>query len=255
MTTINGKSLPQVFQELSVPAPELQKSLMGMYKYYPIEAYEARMQSVVGLTHYRVEYSPVSSISLDGQEMLSCICTLSLYDDAGTCLYRTQGAGTLELEKAKESGRYIGLNNAGYKCQLSAFKSACKSIQIFGIHSEEDEIAQTDSGKKAEKKEKKPDAKETFFTAGAFSVVREDTRTGKPVYKVPAQRKVGSVMEQTVSEILFYPNQYKDCAGDINVLQSLCADGKMHRLNIRVSRGNYPADVPQYIFKGFFKGE
>ena len=248
---INGKTLGAVLAEIQVPAPELMDHKQDK-TYYPIEAYENRLQNVVGLENYTAEYSAVQHIQFQsGQSVLCCTCTLKFFDENRDVAYQTQGIGTSELIMDSEKGRLYGLNNAGYICQLSAFKSACKAVNIFGLHGDGSGANKGSADKKADPKEKATEIKQVFYTEGAFSIIRTDARTDKPVYKVQAHLKVGETMTQSVSEIIFYPNQYKRCVEKINNLNALCADGKMHRVSIKCTRATYETDIPQYIFKGF----
>ena len=256
MKNINGKPLKTVLNEIQVPAPEL-KCRKQDKNYYPIEAYESRLNDVVGMENYTAEYSAVQCIPLpSGQVILCCNCTLLFFDEERSVVHKAHGIGTSEQILSEDKKRFYGLNNAGYICQLAAFKSACKSLNIFGMHGDEEaEERKSSHSSKPDREtgEKPQEVKQVFYTEGSFFVLRTDTRTNKPVYKVLAHLKVGNSVKKDACEVIFYPNQYADCTDKLNQLQALCSDGKMHCISIRCTRATYESDVPQYIFKGFYK--
>lgn len=262
MTTINKKSLEQVLKEIQNPVQKNKKTSKG-YGYYSIDMYENCLKNVVGMSHFTATYKDNQHIILpSGQVCLMTVCSLSFIDDEGKICFTTNGIGTYALSQMAETNLFINLGTAGYCLQTEAFKSACRSLQMFGVHddtSEDDRSAKPSSGKAASAERKKEAAQEVkkieFFTSGAVEVLREDSRTHKPVYKVYGNRVSDGTAEQTPSAILFYPNMYKNDEELLNRFITICSDGLSHNLRIQATESSYAyEDMPQYIFKSFWTG-
>lgn len=261
MSTINGKKLIDVLSGICEPAAPT-KMLQGRYPYYSIDAYEQRLIGVLGREHFIPVYGDIKEIQLStGQVVLTASCTIEFIDDDGVTCYRAHGLGTHEITYSSNNGMYIGLDNEGYLVQQQAFKSACKSMQIFGIHEIEDFDESKPKASSNQDKESKPIAKvmeETFYTTGAFSQIGTDSHSDKPIYKVYGHKQVitdgGAVLETVESGIVFYPNQYTKCVEMLNNCIARCNDGAQHMIKIKVSASNYNKDKgPQYVFKGFWR--
>lgn len=253
---INGKDISTVLNELQMPCAKTQKK--DKYAYYPVERYEERLDSVVGKSHYKVSYTEPQFFTLPTQQVLLMVrCEMFLIDDAGNEAYQVEGIGSHELTYSEKNSSYVNLNNCGYCLQVSAFKSACKNLDMFGMHANKGSENRTEQPAGQNQEHASNDAPSTqstdaFVTAGRFEVIRTDSRTSKPIYKVSANRVVGNRMQEKVSEILFYPNQYKKYADKVNSYVALCNDGGQHKLKINYSVSTYyDTDTEQLIFKGF----
>lgn len=252
MAKINGKELMDVLAEIQKPCVVERKS-KEKYSYYGIEVYEQRLDSAVGKANYNASYTEPQCIVLPGNQVVLMVrCILNFLDDTGNIAYRAEGIGSVEITYSDKNGSYINLNNSGYCLQAAAFKSACKGMDMFGIHADKEEKPKAES-KDAGKKAALPQDKGVFYTSGAFEVVRTDTNTGKPVYKVLANRVVDNLLQIEPVTILFYPNQYKNCPDKVNSYVSLCGDGKQHKILIKYSVSTYQSDTEQLIFKGFWQ--
>jgi len=257
---INGKSLEAVFSEFKKEST-VKKELRGKYWYYPIHAYVGRMNEVLGEEHYRTEYSDFWHVQLSsGQSVIYCKCTVSFIDDEGKVCHVVSGLGSFELTFSSDKGAFIMLDNSGLRLQQQAFKSVCKSLQFFNEREDEhpaapnqkDTSQQKNSANKEENKDKPEPRAEVFYTTGEFIILKEDTKAKKPIYKVYGYRKVGAVMEDTPSAIVFYPNLYKPCTGQLNNMIALCKDGKQHKLSVTVTPSEYKEDnTPQFVFRKF----
>lgn len=262
MNTINGNELEEVLKAIREPMSKNRKLENG-YQFYDISEYEKRIDDVVGIGHYETRYGDVKNMVLSAQQVvLSTTCEILLIGDAREIVYRANGIGTLALTYSTTNNEFIGLDNAGYLVQLQAFKSACKSMQIFDIHgvANESGAAGKNESVKDDSSRKKEGSSvvtsEIFYTKTAFDEVKKDTRSDKPIYKIYGNRVVNDMMEERESAIVFYPNIYKKDIEMINNYIALCSDGQMHKLEIDVTRAAsqyQTSDAVQYVFKGFTK--
>lgn len=253
MASYNGKSLEQVLNELREPAEAKPELLYDKYPYYSKDVYEGRLDKVLGRSHFFAEYANVQTVHLSQtQVMLECHCTIHFIDDDGNKSYCAQGVGTFELTYSDKGATFQWINNAGYRVQIQAFKSACKSLALFGEKEKAACSATPKDPNHTKKKSTATERNEEFITNGEIIMFKTDSRTNKPVYKVEAYRVVGEVMEDKPSAIVFYPNMYKNCADAMNRAVMTCADGKQHKLQLKVTVADYEADErTQYIFRGF----
>ena len=256
MTTINGKSLSDVMAAIKEPST-VPKKKKGDYFYTPYSAYPDRLNSVLGTEHYNIRYKNIENVTLpSGQSFLCSTCELSFIDDSGNICFTVHGIGTFELNYSDTSKRYIMLNNSGIRLQQQALKAACKSILMFGEQSPDEEHVKTGSERETisdKNTDVKKPVKEVFYTSGKFQIIKkEDEKSHKPVYKVYGNRVVGSVMEKSLSAIIFYPNLYDKSIDTLNSMISLCRDNRQHKLSIMVTVSDYrKEDAVQYIFRGF----
>lgn len=259
MTFINGKPLSEIMSDIKSPC-KVQKKKKGDYWYIPFLAYLKRLDAVLGGEHYKIQYGNVKSVTLPSEQtFLSCVCELSFIDDEGNICFSVQGIGTFELTYSETNKRYIMLDNSGIRIQQQALKSACKSMQMFGEELMDEESAEKDmygiNENMSDEGTKKINAiKESFCIQGQFQIIREDTKTQKPIYKIYGYRIVGNVMEKALSAILFYPNLYNKSIDNLNKVIALCKDNRQHKLSVMVTLSKYKEDsTMQYIFRGFSK--
>lgn len=262
MATINHKELEQVLQEIQSPVKRNKQTTNG-YGYYSIDMYENCLKEILGMSHYVATYKDIQHIVLPGgQVLLIGTCSLSFIDDEGKICFTTNGIGSYSLAQSTSADKFINLSTCGYNLQAEAFKSACRSLQMFGIHGNNDSSEEkiSSQGKSSSDKkndnDEKPEVKNVlFYTSGAVEVVREDKRTHKPIYKVYGNIVSDGVTEQNPSAILFYPNMYKKQEELLNQFITNCSDGQSHSLKAQVTETSSYAyeDMPQYIFKGFWR--
>lgn len=255
MATYGGKSLDAVLEEIHSPSTVEKELLDDKYPYYRIDVYEDRLITALGKDHYEVHYSEVTCLTLPtNQAALICNCTINFIDDDGKVSYHACGVGSYEITYSKQYSSFQWLNNAGYRVQQCAFKSACKSMQIFGIHDVDDVSSESTPHGKKGKKPRLQEVEEIFVTTGKVEVIKTDTATEKPVYKVIGQRRVGNVMETRQATILFYPNMYKKHIDALNDYIMQCQDGGHHILRAKVSETKTSTETePKYVFKGFWR--
>lgn len=261
MATINNKELGQVLQEIQAPVKRNKQTTNG-YAYYSIDMYENCLKEIIGMSHYVATYKDIQHIVLpSGQVLLIGTCSLSFIDDEGKICFTTNGIGSYSLSQSTSADKFINLSTCGYNLQAEAFKSACRSLQMFGIHgdSENPEEKTSSQGKSSSDKKKDKDEKSEvknvlFYTSSTVEVVREDGRTHKPIYKVYGNVVSNGLTEQNPSAILFYPNMYKKHEELLNQFITNCSDGQPHSLKAQVTEASYAyEDMPQYIFKGFWR--
>lgn len=248
--TINGKTLEQVLKEISAPADFNKSTLLDRWNFFEIGDYENRLNSVVGQSHYISRFSEPQIITLPtGQVIFVQNCEISFIADDDSVVYRASGTGSFEIKKAETGDKFISLNNAGYFCQVAAFKSACRDLQMFAIH---EKSGEQKTNKKTDKPRsgvsvQKESVNETLCTSGPMELVRND-KDNKPVYKLQAHICVGTQMREVPSTILFYPNQYKGFEKQINNLYVVCS-GKSTKVRLVLSKAN---TEDTFIFKGFW---
>lgn len=258
-------NLEQKMKELAKPLPKTHKREGGK-AYWTIEEFRGRMDQVFGPSGYSMEYSMMAPYEFPvcRQVLLTCHCTIRIYDE-GKVVYSTMGVGCKEVqrlsktyyennqrkERAEEERSYTELNNAAYSLQLSAFKNACKSMNIFGCNAEDSE-----GGGNSDILNQRVPANHSnygnddvenvyFYVVEAIKEVRKDKNTGKPVYEVGAYKMVGeSTYDNKVKHtIVFYPNKYK---GYEKEMESLIARKHPYRQHLVVKQGSQGG----YVFCG-----
>lgn len=253
MIIVNGKALSTILDELREP--------IKIEREYKIADYESRLLSVVG-SNYSLSYQNFQMLPLANRQLVcSVLCVLQLHDEHGQVVFSTSGVGTWEISMVTASGNYSILNNAGYLTQLNAFKSVCKSLQIFGVHNTEDASSNVIATKKESISKSPASAKSSkvpkeFIPDGDFSQVRKDAKSDKPVYRLSAHEVYENKMQQETCDIIFYPNQYAKNTSKMNVLLGMNkSQGKcrIHCIVQEVSQNaaNKAAAGKTYVFMGF----
>lgn len=256
---ISVENLQSIIAELSQPFNGKKKEKNGNF-YIPIGEYEKRLKEVVGTEHYSCVYGEPQLFCLtQTQAFMSLHCTIKLLDNAGACIYATDGVGTRELTYSEKNASYISLNTVGVNLQYNAFISACKSMQMFSLHEKgnynegaSNASGSSDKGGVRSTEAKSPTSssqKLVFWTKNKFEKLREDK--GKPVYRLQAHLVVGeSKVEQTPSNIIFYPNQYAKAVETFNNIFCLLEEENPQFIHADVKRSE---DHGDYIFRGFWK--
>lgn len=252
--TYCGKTLNEVLENISKKRSAV--NFLDDYPYYKIEEYEnVLIEALGGRKYYKTIFSDLQVVPVGKDVLMTCTCHLSFITDERQIGFETSGIGSFRLKRKKSGDGFLALDNAALMCQYQAFKSACRTIQIFGIHSSDDIESQSLQIKpKPICKDKVSSAstksneafQRIFVTQSLFEKVRED-KHGKPTWKVSVcDKDTGEV-----ADVIFYPNQYAKNNDLFNKLLACCGDGKPHDMRLMVSACSNAANV--YVFKDFWK--
>lgn len=256
--TINKKTVSEIFAGLAVAKPCV-KYLDGKYPYHEISEYVERMDTVIGKEHYAMHYDACRMIELPNTQSAFIIkCTITVFDDEGNPVpvLSAEGFGSSEIRKNKDGNTYLHLNNVPLYARQAAFKDACRRYGIFGESDMEADNNGSQSGNTGKSQGDKQQgngtgqqaALETFVTEGTMTVIRQDSRTGKPVYELRCYKKCGSQIEDHARSVIFYPNQYKKQEDKLKQFVALVSDGKPHIVTLKST----PASMADgLVFKGF----
>lgn len=254
MSMVNGRDLREVLADLRQYRKPTSKTNDG-YGYFKTEEIVGAFDEIVGVSNYNVEYTdhkytPIST----GQELFSVKCIITILDDDGNAVLKRECYGGYVCKYAKSNGNDVNLQNSlDFVCSY-AFKNAAKRFGIFGLKTKTigDDVApviEKNVGNVGNDKSK-TDKVMSFVTEGHFETERE--KDGRPVYTISAHEIVSAdKVKSELSNIIFYPNQYKNCAETFNKCIARCSSDKPARLKIKI--GCLPArdGVSQYVFKGF----
>jgi len=244
--TINGMSVPEVLKKLAEKRnPD--KRLMGKYPFYMISSFYERINSVIGVEHYNVEFPDNQKYTVlnNQQELLSCKCRVTLLDDNFEPFIIKEAYGGKEILYEKETGRDGGIKNAPNNCALNAFKEVWKQFGIFGLRPSDENIENTTTTHASSSSEgnEKTNSILELFSKGPLEFVRNDRNTQQPVYRLNCSLK--DQEEQRC--IIFYPNKYKNCANKIEYIKNNADKGSI-RLHVEVTISQQNKD---YVFCKF----
>lgn len=131
--TINGHSFDECIRLLQC-APDKVESKKN-YSYVGTEEYKKRMNSVLGIFHYHIEYSkPILNVFPNGQICCMITCKITIIDDNGEVACIKSGAGSTEVIRKKETDYATNLTQEAANAAKCAFKEACKELCIFGYN-------------------------------------------------------------------------------------------------------------------------
>lgn len=147
--TINGKSLKEVFEELRTPLDErlIKKRFDGFF-YFDIDAYRAKLESVVGVDHFNEMYDAAKVEKLEESYVIHSRCVLEFLDDNYEVICRKSacGATNVEFPKDKDTNERLTTSstiyNDIYNSNVDAFKRICKNQ----FHIGEEQIAAKNAG-------------------------------------------------------------------------------------------------------------
>lgn len=135
MKTVNGKPLNEVIDALQAPFPEdviLTKKGTG-FKYAPVEAYQDRIDSVIGAGNYDFVTESPNLITVRNASAVSISGQISIRDDEGNVVCSKGGTGGAKIIIVKETNEPKDLANDIKSATSDLFKSCC---QKFGIGAE-----------------------------------------------------------------------------------------------------------------------
>jgi len=257
MSTVNGRAITDVLKQLR--EKKTPKKDKAGKPYFSIAEYFNVFDNAVGVANYNVDYSDYTyTNTLSGQELYSVKCRITILDDDGKPVLYRECYGGYTTQAEHNTGKDVNLQNSAEFVCNTAFKNAAKKFGVFGKYEEGDNSSNANTGKPPVQNSQKSQQSSTntvklFATVGAFNKLRDDEQTGRPVYGLSAQEYVGERPEEGLSNIIFYPNQYKNETERLNAYIGQCADEKRIKLRIKVSNLASKNGVKQYVFKGFQK--
>lgn len=145
--TVNGKSLQQIEKELRAPFDEgeMKKSRDG-YVDIPIEAMEARMDSVIGVLNYNRLSSAPFLFDVNGAPNMAVLVTVEVYSDQGEIVTRKSACGSAPVIIINQTQNPKEVKSDLDSASSAAFKNVCKRFgvgieQLRGLNKEKRENA------------------------------------------------------------------------------------------------------------------
>lgn len=131
MSTVNGKSLAQVLNELQAPFPEEElKKNEKDETYIPVVSLENRLNDVVGLLNYDILVTYAGIEEVLGRYVAVARTILTIYDDERNALIRKSAIGGSNIIILTKSGKPASLKTDIASAQSESFKNVCKLLQI-----------------------------------------------------------------------------------------------------------------------------
>ncbi|MCR5719796.1 MAG: hypothetical protein K6F84_04445 [Lachnospiraceae bacterium] len=219
--------------------------------YFTIKEYSERLDECFGMSGYEITFPDVKTEILpNGQVYTITKAVITIFDENRNPVFHLEGWGSSEVVYSNDNEKFILLNTLGTVGCTYAIKSACQTVGVFGsrLMAEDDNKSVTASG--SSPKAKNVETKAFYITDPAV-VVRTES-DGLPVYKLMGKEIVGNQCKACSSEILAYPNNYKNCKDKMNKLVSWAMSedvkkGSKITINVSAVAGNNDA----YVFKSF----
>lgn len=130
-STVNGKTMEQILEELQAPFPEQElKKNEKDEVYIPVESLECRLNSVIGLLNYDilVTYEGMQEVL---EKYVAVVKTvLVIYDDEGNVVIRKSAIGGSNIIILRDNGKPANLKSDIAAAQSESFKNVCKLLQI-----------------------------------------------------------------------------------------------------------------------------
>lgn len=250
-STINGKPLTLIYEELGMRTPQKISSKAGK-PYVDISEYNRALNDIIGLTHYcHFIVGQPQIVTLPDQEMITTVIVeIVLYDDNGNVAAMRRSPGSAKFEVIRDTGTYSWPTNVVTSAYANALKNACKSFGLFSNISTNSRKADN-SNSRSSKRESSENAGRaitagaetlTVFTKGTFIVKHKE---GCPdVYKI-------SVIDNGLEkDLVIYsgkvePDYLKGLLNDTNI-----GTGVRHKIEC-TARSSHTAgyDKPQLILQ------
>ncbi len=260
----NGKSLKEALEQLS-EYKEKTALKNDKYSYYKVEEYYERMVSVLGKDGFECSYEYEKTFMLGTKQcFMVASCRIDILDEDGKSCYFTNGLGSIEIEYSEKNGRFILVNNVGFNCQIAAFKSACRQLNIFNCLEKEDNIGSQEAdgnhmnsqnayhggmANRTGAENKGGIQKKSFYVTKGLQQKRIDKNSGKPVYVMYVHDIKDGMYEVNEKELLFYPNQYAKYGEKWNQFFVAETVGVERTVSLFCSTVN--GNDNTYVFKGF----
>lgn len=129
--TINGKPLSVIEEELRKPIPgeELGETIDG-FNYVPVEAYEKRLDEVIGVLNYDRISQGGKIESVAGQLIATASTIINIYDDEGNVCLRKSSPGAAKIIIVEATGRPKNVKSDIASATSESFKNCCKFLKI-----------------------------------------------------------------------------------------------------------------------------
>lgn len=205
-STVNGKSLRQVEEELAAPFPESafkQSDVSG--DYLPVKEFEDRLDSVVGRLNYDRVTEPFGGIEeVCGSYVIRAITTITVYDDDREKVVTKTAQGGYSVIIVKETGKPKELKSDVASAGAESFKNCAKLLGI-GVDQIREKAADRKKGRKASAKsgrgEQPPEAvlqivrfKENLTGGnGYYKALAENLETGEELYFMLFSKQIAEV--------------------------------------------------------------
>lgn len=196
------------------------------YSYFKIEEYTELLDTCFGADGYIPHYSEGKIEALpSGQCVIIVKAVIDILGENGNVVYSMEGYGTYEIVLAKSGDRYISLSTAGSNANANALKAACCNAGAFGKRNADGAGKSGSTGSSSSRQQASSSSSGTqahevvrkFFVKKPMEVFWTDGK-GKPAYRFVGQEVVDGKMREKLSEVLFYPNQYKNVSAKLNEL-------------------------------------
>ena len=245
----NGKNLSEALSEFRKEKAASAKKLKNYY--HKIEEYIELLDNCFGIDGYRVQYSEGKTVQVSADQYVFIVkATVNIYGEDESIVFSFEGYGSHEITRESEGqNKAINLETLGQVGCVNALKSACSQIGSFGIRN----VGAGDERSSSDVKQPLPSSVETksFVVSEGMTVSGLD-KNGKPIYVLVCTEIIGEKLAPKPSEIIFYPNQYKDpakldCLINWKGGQKRCS---FHVTRIAEEKRKNKAAHAAYIFKG-----
>lgn len=127
--TVNGKSLSEVFQALTAPIEGTQTRKDGTV-FIDIQAFEKRINSVVGIMNYNLEFDSAQLVEVEGVHTMIVRAVFELISDDGDVVLKRAANGGSDVVIVNVTGKPDSVKSAVDSAQSEAFKNICKRMNI-----------------------------------------------------------------------------------------------------------------------------
>lgn len=131
-TTINGKTLSAIEEELRKPIPESEMSHRtdNGKLYIPVEAYEKRLDDVIGVLNYDRISQGGKIVEVAGKMAATAMTIISIYDDDGNVCLRKASPGAADVIILIDTGVAKSIKADIASATAESFKNCCKLLKI-----------------------------------------------------------------------------------------------------------------------------
>ena len=129
-STINGKSLDTICQELKADIPRESIEDRDGNFYIPVEVFKQRLDSVLGMWHYSIRTGNVQIVEINGSYQVLLSSSLTIYDDNGNEIITKEASGASQVIIVKDTQRPKSFKSDIAAAESDGLKQICKKIGI-----------------------------------------------------------------------------------------------------------------------------
>lgn len=131
-TTINGKTLSVIEKELRKPIPdnEMSSRTDNGKLYISVEAYEKRLDDVIGVLNYDRISQGGKIVEVAGKMAATAMTIISIYDDDGNVCLRKASPGAADIIIVNKTGEAKSIKSDIASATAESFKNCCKLLKI-----------------------------------------------------------------------------------------------------------------------------